>query len=133
MLYTVNIAESTNFIEIKHQMNVWLHTNKGQCNKKFVVVVLATCYWLFQDVENALLNCSCCTAKKCLNQRWQTCGPRAACGPQSRRDQQSLASRNSGVLATVDEQFFSFLRGFIVWLKSCAARLLSGNWQSGPW
>jgi len=23
--------------------------------------------------------------------------------------------------------------GFIVWLKSCAARQLSGNWQSGPW
>jgi len=32
----------------------------------------------------------------------------------------------------VDKQFFSFLTGFIVWLKSCAARLLSGNWQSGP-
>jgi len=27
---------------------------------------------------------------------------------------------------------FSFLTGFIVWTKSCAARLLSGNWQSGP-
>ena len=27
---------------------------------------------------------------------------------------------------------FSFLTSFIVWLKSCAARLLSGNWQSDP-
>jgi len=27
---------------------------------------------------------------------------------------------------------FSFSKSIIVWLKSCAARLLSGNWQSGP-
>ena len=88
-------------------MNIWLHTNKGQCNKNFVVVVLATCYLLFQDVENALLNFSCCTAKECLNQRWQTCGPHVA-HEAFRRDQQSLVSRNSGVLATVDEQSFCF-------------------------
>jgi len=36
------------------------------------------------------------------------------------------------LFVSVDEQFFSFLTGFIVWLKSCEASLLSGNWQSGP-
>ena len=49
-----------------------------------------------------------------------------------RRDQESLTFFDPLLIFYVDEQFFSFLTGFIVWLKSCATRLLSGNWQSGP-
>jgi len=36
------------------------------------------------------------------------------------------------LFVSVDEQYFSFLTGFIIWQKSCAARLLSGNRKSGP-
>ena len=67
-----------------------------------------------------------------LKQGWRTCGPQKNFVRPAKHSGETSSYYFRLLFVSVDEQFFSFLTGFLVWLKSCAARLLSGNWQSGP-
>jgi len=67
-----------------------------------------------------------------LNQGRRTCGPQKNFVRPAKHSGETSSYYFRLLFVPVDEQFFSFLTGFIVWLKSCAARLHSGNWQSGP-
>ena len=70
----------------------------------------------------------CCFDVIILNQRWRTCGPQKNFVHPAKHFRRYF----SLLFVSVDDQFFSFLTGFIVCLRSCVAHLLSGNWQSGP-
>ena len=63
-----------------------------------------------------------------LYQGWRTCGPQKNFVRPAKHsgETSSLELLHSGETSSLE------LTAFIVWLNSCAARLLSGNWQSGP-
>jgi len=66
-----------------------------------------------------------------LLQGWRTRGPQKNFVRPAKHSGETSSYYFLLLFVSVDEQFLSFLTGFRVWLKSCAARLLSGNWQSG--